>query len=181
MKVGGFSEHQNKTSDTDRYEGYFFTARVSQFNVKTMERIFEQRSELQFAKCLIVHVLSSSYSVSNLELRKKGKQCSNGAFVFPSILYSIRSVYIMKECMRTMSSANSGLWGPFPLNITPNSLPTLLPKTCPRPGVKNARPDPSFARWISTFGFFETLYLWYKFRCDCVFLEWECPWLQQYP
>ena len=25
MNVGGFSEHQNKTSDTDRYKGHFFT------------------------------------------------------------------------------------------------------------------------------------------------------------
>ena len=46
MNVGGFSEHQNKTSDTDRYNGYFFTARVSQVNVKTIKRVFEQRSEL---------------------------------------------------------------------------------------------------------------------------------------
>ena len=54
-----FFEHQNKTSDTDRYKGYFFTARVSEVNVNTVKRIFEQRSELQVAKCLIVHVLSS--------------------------------------------------------------------------------------------------------------------------
>ena len=71
MNFGGFSEHQNKTSDTDRYKRYFFTARVSQVNVNTMKRIFEQRSELQVAKCLIVHVLSSSYNVSRPELRNK--------------------------------------------------------------------------------------------------------------
>ena len=73
MNVGSFSEHQNKTSDTDRYKWYFITARVSQVNVNTMKRIFEQRSELQVAKCLIVHVLSSSYNVSRLELRNKSK------------------------------------------------------------------------------------------------------------
>ena len=73
MNIGGFSEHQNKTSDTNRYKGYFFTARVFQANLKTMERIFEQRSELQVAKCLIVHVLSCSYNVSSLELRNKKK------------------------------------------------------------------------------------------------------------
>ena len=56
MNVGGFSEHQSKTSDADRYKRYFFTARVSQVNMKTMKRIFEQRSELQVAKCLIAHV-----------------------------------------------------------------------------------------------------------------------------
>ena len=73
MNVGSFSEHQNKTSDTDRYKRYFFTARVSQVNVNTMNRIFEQLSELQVAKCLIVHVLSSSYNVSRLQLRSKRK------------------------------------------------------------------------------------------------------------
>ena len=73
MNVGSFSEHQNKTSDTDRYKRYFFNARVSQVNVNNMKRIFEQRSELQVAKCLIVHVLSSSYNVSRLELRNKRK------------------------------------------------------------------------------------------------------------
>ena len=66
MIVRGFSEHQNKTSDTVRYKEYFLTTRVSQVNVNTMESIFEQRSELQVAKCLIVHVLSSSYNVSSL-------------------------------------------------------------------------------------------------------------------
>ena len=73
MNNGGFSEHQKKTSDTDRYKGYFFTARISQVNVNTMKRIFEQRSELHVAKCLLVHVLSSSYNVSILELRNKKK------------------------------------------------------------------------------------------------------------
>ena len=73
MNVEGFSEHQKKTSDTDRNKRYFFTARVSQVNVETMKRIFEQRSELQVADCLIVHVLSSSYNVSRLELRNKRK------------------------------------------------------------------------------------------------------------
>ena len=79
MNVGGFSEHQNRTSDTDRYKGYVFTARVSQVNVNTIKRIFEQRSELQVAKCLMVHELSSSFNVSSLEFRnkrKKTQQCS---------------------------------------------------------------------------------------------------------
>ena len=38
-----------------------------------MEKFFEQRSELQVAKCLIVHVLSSSYNVYRVELRNKKK------------------------------------------------------------------------------------------------------------
>ena len=73
MNVGSFSEYQNKTSDTDRYKRYFFITRISQVNVNTMKRILEQRSELQLAKCLIIHVLSSSYKISRLELRNKKK------------------------------------------------------------------------------------------------------------
>ena len=38
-----------------------------------MKSIFEQRSELQVAKCLRVHLLSSSYNVSRLELRNRRK------------------------------------------------------------------------------------------------------------
>ena len=80
MNVGGFSEHQNKTSDTDRYKGYFFAARVSQVNVNTLKRNFEQRSKMQVAKCLIVHVLSRSHNVSRLELRKKRKATQQWSF-----------------------------------------------------------------------------------------------------
>ena len=76
MNFGSFSEHQNKTSDTDRYKRYFFTTSVSQVIVNTMKRIFEQWSELQVAKCLIVHALSSSYNVSSLELGKKGSNAA---------------------------------------------------------------------------------------------------------
>ena len=54
-------------------KGIFFTNCVSQVKAKTMKRGFEQRSELQVAKCLIVHELSSSYNVSSLELRNKRK------------------------------------------------------------------------------------------------------------
>ena len=51
----------------------FFTARVSQVNLNIMKRICEQRSELRVAKCLIVHLLSSSYIVSRLEPRNRKK------------------------------------------------------------------------------------------------------------
>ena len=64
MNVGGFFEHQNKTSDTDRYKRYFFAARVSQVNVNTIKKIFEQRSHFQVSKFLIVHVLYSGYNVT---------------------------------------------------------------------------------------------------------------------
>ena len=50
-----------------------FSPLVFQVNVNSMRRIFEQRSELQVAKSLIVHVLSSSYNVSSLEPRNKRK------------------------------------------------------------------------------------------------------------
>ena len=73
MNGGGFFEHQSKISDTDRYKGYFFIGCVSQVNVNTMKGTFERRSELQVAKCLIVHVLAGSYNVSRLELRNKRK------------------------------------------------------------------------------------------------------------
>ena len=46
MNVAGFSKHQNKTSDTDRYKGYFFTRWVSQIDVYTMKRVFEQGFKL---------------------------------------------------------------------------------------------------------------------------------------
>ena len=68
MKVGIYFKHQNKTSDTNRYKGYSFTARVSEVNMDTMKRISERRFELQVAKGLIVHVLSSSYDIPRFEL-----------------------------------------------------------------------------------------------------------------
>ena len=86
MNVGGFSEHQNKTSDTDRYNRYFFTAPISQVNVNTMKRIFEQWSDLQVAKCLIVHVLSSSFNVSSLELRYKRKATQQWSFRVTNVI-----------------------------------------------------------------------------------------------
>ena len=46
MSVGGFSKHQNKTSDTDRYKGFIFTKWVSKIDVYTMKRVFEQGSKL---------------------------------------------------------------------------------------------------------------------------------------
>ena len=66
MNVGGFSKHQNKTSD-NKYN-FFFTARVFQADVNIIKRLFEHCPELQVAKRLIVHVLSNSYNVSSFEL-----------------------------------------------------------------------------------------------------------------
>ena len=75
-----FLNTENKTSDADKYKGYFFTARVSQVNVKAMKRNFEQRLGLQVDKCLIAHVLSTSYNVSRLELRNKRKATQQWSF-----------------------------------------------------------------------------------------------------
>ena len=81
-----------------------------------------------------------------LNFETKAKQRSNGAFVSPTLMYSNKSLYMMRKCMLTVSWANYGLWGRLPLNITQNSLPTFLQKVSPRSVLKNARPDPSFAK-----------------------------------
>ena len=146
MNVGGFCEHENKTSDTDRYKGYFFTARVSQVNVNTMKTVFEQRSELQLAKCLRVLVPSSSYNVSRLELRSKNKATQQWSFCVANdiVLYQI---CVYQERVYAFNVVNNFCFvRSFPLRITPNSLSTLLPKMCPRSVLKNAIPDFSFAR-----------------------------------
>ena len=44
--VGHLSKHQNEANDTGRYRGYFSTRCVSQINVYTVKRVFEQRSKL---------------------------------------------------------------------------------------------------------------------------------------
>ena len=46
MKVEDVSTHQDKTSDTDNYKGYFSIARVSQVIVDFMKRIFGLPVEL---------------------------------------------------------------------------------------------------------------------------------------
>ena len=74
MNVGGFYRYQRKTSDGDRYKKYFITARISQVNVNTMEKIFEQWFELYLTKGLIVLELSGSYNVSNPGLCKKNEK-----------------------------------------------------------------------------------------------------------
>ena len=77
MNVGCFSIHQNKMKDTDRYKGQFFTARVSQVNVNTMKTTFEQWSELQVAKRLLLHVLPSTYNAFSFEISNENR--SNAA------------------------------------------------------------------------------------------------------
>ena len=144
MNVGGFREHQNKTSDTDRYKRYFFTARVSQVNVKTMKRIFEQWSELQVAKCLIVHVLSSSYNVSRLKLRNKRKSTQQWCFcVANDIVLNQVGVYHERVSANNVLS-NFWLLRPFSSQHYSKFITNIT--LGPRSVLKNAKPDPSFAR-----------------------------------
>ena len=146
MIVGGFSEHQNKTSDADRYKGYFFTARVSQVNVNTMKRIFEQRSQLQVAKSLIVHVLSSSYNVSRLELRNERKAaqqwslCVANDIVLNQVCVYHERVYADNVVSKIwfVRSFSSQHYSKFITNITSENVSQIR--------TKNARLDPSFAR-----------------------------------
>ena len=145
LDVGSFSEHQNKTSDTDGYKGYFFTARVSQVNVNTMKRVFEEKSELQVAKCLTIRVLSSSYNVSSLQLPNKRKRTQQWSFRVAHDIV-LNQVRVYHERMYA-DNVVSKFWfvRSFRLNITPNSLPTLLSKVCPRSVLKIVRPNLSFA------------------------------------
>ena len=59
----GFSKHLHKSSDTDRYKGFLFTARVSHIKMCTVNSYFGQQPEAQNTKCFIVHVHSASYMV----------------------------------------------------------------------------------------------------------------------
>ena len=73
MNVGRFPKHRKETSDTGRYKWYFFTACVSQDNVSSLNKNFEQWSESQVAKCLVDHVISSGYNVPGFYLWNKRK------------------------------------------------------------------------------------------------------------
>ena len=68
MSVENFSQHENKSSYSQRDIENLLTRRVSQFSVYAMKRVFQQSSKLKIAKSLIVHVLSSGYYVTRFEL-----------------------------------------------------------------------------------------------------------------
>ena len=70
--VRNFSEHVNKSSFFHRDKG-ILTRPVSQNNVYAVKRVFPQSSKLKIAKCLIVHVFSSSYFFSRFELGYESK------------------------------------------------------------------------------------------------------------
>ena len=79
---------------------YFYRPCLSsEYNKKN----FQQRLELQFAECLKVQVLSSAYNVPAFSFEINDKQRSIGNFVSSTIRTSLGVLYIMRECMRTMS------------------------------------------------------------------------------
>ena len=160
MNVGGFSEHQNKTSDADTYKRYFFTARFSQVNVNTMKRIFEQRFDLQVAKCLIVHVLSSSYNVSRLEFRNKRKATQQGSFcvandnVLTQVGVHHEWVYADNVVSKVwfMRSFSSQHYSKFKTNIISENLSQIRTKAC-KTGSFNCKVNLNFLRSSRHFNF----------------------------
>ena len=158
MNVGVFSEHQNKTSDTDRYKRCFFTARTSQVNVNTMKRIFKQRSELQVPKGLIVHALSSSYIISRLELRNKGKAtqqwnlCVANDIVVNQVGVYHERVYADNVVSKfwLLRSFSTQYYSKFITNITYENVSQIRTKGCK---------TRSFICKVNLFPFFEPLQL----------------------
>ena len=147
MSVGGFLKHQNQTNrPTDTK--VFFTSRICQVKVNTIERTFDKLSEFQCVKCLIVHALFSSSNASSFELWKEKKttqqwgDCVANDILLNQVHVSNGRVYVDKA----VSKLNSSVWVPFPLINSRNSAPTLLRKMCPRSVLTNARQDLSFAR-----------------------------------
>ena len=84
MNVEGFSKHQNmQVIPTDaRVSVSPLTVCVSQVKVKTMKIFFEQWSELQVGKGLIVDVLSSSYNVYSFDLWNETKATQQWSLCF---------------------------------------------------------------------------------------------------
>ena len=68
MNVGHFSKPENKSKYSHLDKENLLTRRVLQINVYAFTGVFQQASKLKVAKCLIVHVLSSSYYVSRFKL-----------------------------------------------------------------------------------------------------------------
>ena len=116
----------------------FFTARFSQVNMNTTKRVFEKRSELQVTNCLIVHVLSSSYNVSSLELRNKRKATQQWSFrVANDILLNQVGVYHERVCANNVVSKfwfvrsfSSQHYSKFITNITCENVSQIRTKEC---------------------------------------------------
>ena len=123
-----------------------FTARASQVNVNTIKRMSERRSEMQLAKCLIVQVLSSSSNVYRLDLRNKKKATQQWSLfvandiVLNQICAYFERVYAYNVISKFwfVRSFSSQHYSKFITNKTSENVSQIL--------LKNARPDPSFAR-----------------------------------
>ena len=97
------------------------------------EKKFEQRSELQVAKCLIFHVLSSSYDVSRLELRNKRKATQQwGLRVANDIVFNHEGVYADNVVSKFwfVRSFSSQHYSKFITNITCEYVPQICTKEC---------------------------------------------------
>ena len=116
-----------------------------------MKRNFEQRSELQVAKCLIVHVLSSSCNVSRLELRNKRTAtqqwslCVANGIVLNQVGAFHERVYADNVVNKLwfVRSFSSQHYPKFNANITSENVSQIRTKEC--------KTDPSIARCILTF------------------------------
>ena len=116
----------------------FFTARVSQVNVNTMKRIFEQRSELQVAKCLIVLIPSSGYNVSSLELRNKRKATQQWSLrvTYDIVLNQVRLYHERVHADNVIGkfwfvrSFSSQHYSKFITNITSENVSQIRTKKC---------------------------------------------------
>ena len=103
-----------------------------------MKRIFEQLFELQVAKWVIVHVLSSSYDVSRLELRNERKATQQWSFcVTNDIVLNEVGVYHERVyadnvvckfwCVRSFSSQH---YSNFITSITSENVSQIRTKEC---------------------------------------------------
>ena len=114
-----------------------------------------------------------------LKLKKAAQQrnfCGANSIVLNQIFVYYDRVYSDNV------KKNSGLRGPFLLNITPNTLSTLPPKKCYESKIKKMRDQIlHFQGFSQFFALCETFQLFCNFRCDCYFVEWEYSWLQYCP
>ena len=103
-----------------------------------MKTIFEQRSELQVAKCLIVHRLSSSNTLCNLELRNKRKATKHWSLRVANdiILNQVRvyqeRVYADKVVSKFwfVRSFSTQHFSKFIINITSQNVSQIRTKEC---------------------------------------------------
>ena len=93
MNVRNFSKYE-KSSYSHQYKVNLLTRRVSQINVYAVKRVFQQSSKLKIAKCVIVHVLSSSFFVTRFEPGYERKRTEEKRFCVSGniVLYNV-SVY----------------------------------------------------------------------------------------